>query len=526
MLPRFVVVVLSVLAVEVRAQRALSLDEALALASGTSEQLEVARAGVQRADANVRRTESQHLPQIGASAGYQRSLANQFEGISEGSAQPEPPPHCVGPFNPDPALPLEERVRLLEQRLACPASSPFGGLDFSQLGFGAPNTWNAGFAFNWPLYTGGRVQAQVRATEAVREIARTNVTASDAQVRLEVTQAYFDAQLAAELVRISEGSLEHSEETLRLTQIREQAGAQAEFDVLQARVARDNQRPLLIRRRSLHELALERLRTLIDLPPDEPLVLTTPVSGAANREVRTDIDIAQRIPVQQASDRVTAARHQLTAARAQRMPTLTATSQYGLVAYSENFLPDLGAFRSNWTVGAAVNIPIYTGGRITADIDSARADLAESEAQLEQTIEAARLDTRSALAELVAARATWEATAGTVEQAERGYGIARLRYREGVSIQLEVENARLLLEQARVNRAQAARDLWVAQTRVELLPSLPLSAGAGNGAGGAAAASAAGFSQTNAPSSTFSQQPMMIGPAAGAAAGPQQGPPR
>ena len=43
-----------------------------------------------------------------------------------------------------------------------------------------------------------------------------------------------------------------------------------------------------------------------------------------------------------------------------------------------------------------------------------------------------------------------------------------------MSIQLEVENARLLLEQARANRAQAARDLWVAQTRVELLPSLPL----------------------------------------------------
>jgi hypothetical protein len=32
----------------------------------------------------------------------------------------------------------------------------------------------------------------------------------------------------------------------------------------------------------------------------------------------------------------------------------------------------------------------------------------------------------------------------------------------------------LQLAQARVNRAQAARDLWVAQTRVDLLPFLPL----------------------------------------------------
>jgi outer membrane protein TolC len=260
---------------------------------------------------------------------------------------------------------------------------------------------------------------------------------------------------------------------LRLTQIRADAGAQAEFDVLQARVTRDNQRPLLIQRQAQRDLAFERLRTLLDLPPGEPLILTTPVSEAAERSVATEIDLASRIPVQQASERVVAARHQVTAARAQRMPSITATSQYGMVAYSENFFPSLGSFRDNWTVGAALQIPIYTGGRIAADIDAARADLAEAEAQLQQTVETARLDTESAMAELRSARAAWEATAGTVQQAERGYDIARLRYREGVSIPLETENARLLLEQARVNRAQAARNLWVAQTRVELLPSLP-----------------------------------------------------
>ncbi|HET7433453.1 MAG TPA: TolC family protein [Thermoanaerobaculia bacterium] len=478
-------------AVEVRAQRQLSLDDALALATGTSEQIAVAQAGVQRADANVRRAESQGLPQIAGSGSYNRSLANQFQGITDSGDSPAPPPECSGPFVSDPSLPLEERVRLLEQRLGCPASSPFGGLDFSQLGFGAPNTWNLGLSFNWPLFTGGRVEAQVRASESARDIARASLTSAEAQVRLEVTQAYFDAQLASELVGISEASLTNSGETLRLTEIREKAGAQAEFDVLQARVARDNQRPLLIRRQSQRDLALERLRALLDLPPNEPLVLTTSVSAAASREIKTDTDVMQRVPVQQAGDRLMATRHQLTAARAERMPTITATSNYGLVAYSQNFLPDLGAFRNNWTVGAAIQIPIYTGGRITADIDAARADVAEAEAQLEQTVEAARLDTASALADLRAARATWEATQGTVEQAERGYEIARLRYREGVSIQLEVENARLLLEQARVNRAQAARDLWVAQTRLELLPFLPL-----NGA------------QTQQPASAAAQQTM------------------
>ena len=457
--------------------RALSLEEAVALAASTSEAVAIARAGADRAEANVERTESQREPQLNGSVSYQRALASQFDGIGGGGEAEPVPPECLGTFQPDPSLPLEERIRLLEQRLACPPDSGFGGIDFSQLGFGAPNTWNLGLALNWPFYSGGRVKAQTRAASALEDAAAMNVESTDAGTRLDVTAAYFDAQLAGELVEISEASLAHSEETLRITSLRADAGAQAEFDVLQARVTRDNQRPLLIRRRATRDLAFDRLRALLDLPPAQPLVLTTSVNAAAGVAVVADVETLERTAVDQADMRLEAARQQLRAARAQRKPTIAAQSQYGLVQFSESILPDLDGFRDNWTVGAALQIPILTGGRIPAEIDIARADVAEAEAQLEQTIELARLDTASALADLRAARATYEAIDGTVEQAERGFELARLRYSEGVSIPLEVENARLLLEQARVNRAQAARDLVVAQTRVELLPFLPLGHG-------------------------------------------------
>ena len=59
----------------------------------------------------------------------------------------------------------------------------------------------------------------------------------------------------------------------------------------------------------------------------------------------------------------------------------------------------------------------------------------------------ASLDTRSAWAELLAARAAWEATAGTVQQATRAFEIADVRYRAGVSTQLELSDSRLLLQQ-------------------------------------------------------------------------------
>ena len=65
-----------------------------------------------------------------------------------------------------------------------------------------------------------------------------------------------------------------------------------------------------------------------------------------------------------------------------------------------------------------------------------------------------------------------------MSQAARAYDIADVRYRAGVSTQLELSDSRLLLQQAEANRAQAARDLQVARARVALLADLPLGGGA------------------------------------------------
>jgi hypothetical protein len=102
------------------------------------------------------------------------------------------------------------------------------------------------------------------------------------------------------------------------------------------------------------------------------------------------------------------------------------------------------------------------------------------------TRELAALDNRDAFARYTAARATWEASAGTVEQAEQAYRIAEVRYREGISTQLELNDSRILQQQAQANRAQAARNLQIAQLRLALLPYLPISSGGFQGSAGAA----------------------------------------
>jgi outer membrane protein len=123
-----------------------------------------------------------------------------------------------------------------------------------------------------------------------------------------------------------------------------------------------------------------------------------------------------------------------------------------------------------------MSVPIFTGGRIKANEALARAAADEARATLRLTQELDALDRASTRSEVEAARAEWEASLSTIEQAQRAYEIAELRYREGLSTQLELSDARLQLAQSQATRAEAARTLQVRRIRLALLPELPLAA--------------------------------------------------
>ena len=134
----------------------------------------------------------------------------------------------------------------------------------------------------------------------------------------------------------------------------------------------------------------------------------------------------------------------------------------------------------------------------------AQANLAESKARLDQVREFASLDARVAINALNQAMAAWEASRGTAEQASRAYTIAEVRYREGISTQLELNDSRILMEQATANRALAARNLQMARIKLALLPNLPLQSG--NTAAAAAQAQQQQQQQQQAPQRQDQQQ--------------------
>ena len=492
--------------------RSISLDEALRLSQSQSEALRIAQAGVTRAQGQQLQARAQYLPQIDGSAGYTRTLATQFSAFSSGPSPvppagtpPVPPTDSTTFFTPcnrylaQTGASDAARIRGLELFSRC--SSSGGGLDFSRVGFGAKNQYQLAAQGSLTLWSGGRVQAQNRAALAGRRSADIEVTAQRAQLALDVTQAYYDAVLADRLVQIAESSLVQTEGTLRQTTLARQVGNQSEFELLRARVTRDNQLPQLLQRRTDRDLAYLRLKQLINLPYAQPVDLTTGIDEPEEGQARAvasvstgsaaliaDTTVDGRAPVRQLNEALRAQEAQVAIVRSEWLPTVSLSSAYSRVAFGSAGIPSWGNWLNNWTVALGASFPIFTGGRIRGGQMIARAGLEESKARLDQTRELAALDAQQSYAQLQQAEAALAASAGTTEEASRAYTIADVRYREGISTQLELSESRLLLEQSRANRAQAARNLQVARVRLALLRDLPLGSGGftanASGAGG------------------------------------------
>jgi outer membrane protein TolC len=496
--------------------RSLSLDQALDLAHVASEDIGIARADVARARGDQKRARSSFFPQLSGSASYTRTLRSQFSELAGGGTTTPAPtgPTTCPMFRPNPGLPIAARVDSLEQAVLCASTvDPFAG--FQNLPFGRANQYNVGLSASWQLFslqTIGRAQAakaQVRSAEV-------GLTAAQAQLLLDVTQAYYDAALGDRLVAIAEATLQQADTTLAQTTLSRRVGNQSEFELLRARVTRDNQRPVVIQRQAQRDIAYLRLKQLLNLPLEQPLALTTGLGDTSSTALPTaiaalvpqqgDTNPDVRAPVRQANEVVASQRSLLTAARGEGWPSLVATSNFAQIAYPSGLLPNADQFLTDWTVGIGVSVPLFTGGRVSGGVQSARASVEAAELRLRQTRKLALLDARSATTQLESALAAWEASQGTVEQARRAYEIAELRYREGISTQTELNESRIQLQQAEANRAQTTRDLQVARTRLALLPALPL-AQAQRATGATAAAASPGGTAATQTDFTQSQTP-------------------
>jgi outer membrane protein len=420
----------------------LSLDDAIHRALGVGEEITLAKGGVQSAEGNEAIAFSGFLPQVSASANYLLTIKSQYSGLA-----------------------------------SLPDTGVIGDVAsiFKNFPFGKENQWTLGLSASENIFSGGRLTAMNAAAKDRKQSAEIDLTAAEAQLVLSVTQSYYDAILADTIVKISRDALDQAEKVYQQTNLAYQVGEKAEFDALTAKVSRDNQIPVVIQSEDNRAQAYYRLKQLLNYSLDDSLNLTTPVVDSQARfAMMSDTATERRASVIQAALNIDASNAQVRIAESAHWPQISISSSYSPVAYPNQFLPNWSDWYTNWTAGVNISIPIYTGGNIGGNVDVAEGGVEQATARMEQAREAAAMDSRVSYDALHSAEANLRSTAGTASEAKRAYDIASVRYAQGISTEVELNDSRIQEEQARENSARAVRNYQVARAKLSLLKDLPV----------------------------------------------------
>jgi len=464
-----ILVVLALTPVAVAAQQPapapvrLTLEGAIERALRSGNEVRIAEAGVRQAEGQVTEAWASALPEIRANVTYQRTFASVFQDLGSG----------VPVFAPDTTASLAARVSYLERNAGIAAFQGLGTM-FSSTGFGSPDTYVATLTLSQTLFQGGKVGAGIRGARAYEEAARAQLDETRREVTYRVTVAYLDALYAARIVDISEASQVQVNDQLRHVSLNHQVGSAADYDLLRAQVEAANQEPMVIAARNSRDVALLEVRRLVNVPADQPVelvsgLLQTPADSLPRVDLAAlDLDAAGRAAIEAAQANVDFRREAVHVYHGDYYPSVKLLSSFGGQAFPQSGFPSrLTDFHEDWTASLVVSVPLFDGLRTHGAVQQAEADLARAEAQLSQTRESVAIEIEQARAEIVRAQALVVARHVTVGQAERAHHLASVRYANGIATALEVSDARLALQAASVNEAQATRDYLLAIAALE-----------------------------------------------------------
>lgn len=355
--------------------------------------------------------------------------------------------------------------------------------------FNQPNTYTINANLSQTLFQGGRLINATRAADDVRNAARYNEREERARVTLDVQRAYLQALFSARLVELQDNNLLLASNRLAQVELFERAGQAARYDVLRARVERSNLEPLAIQARNDRTLALLDLKRLLNLPIEQPIALVSRIDPATALAVLAAIDdtltMNERAAVRSAELTLAARQLGVKVARADYFPTITAFFQSGYQAFpplgfgfptSRGQLNDVscpagsaagrlcqnGGFFADRQAGLNFAIPVFDGFRIRSNVEFAEAQTRIAAIQLQQRKETVSLEAARARAELGRARAVFAARQQNSAEADEAFRLATLRFSRGLSTQLEVSDAQLALLTAQSTEARATYDLFLA----------------------------------------------------------------
>ncbi|HKM67098.1 MAG TPA: TolC family protein [Candidatus Acidoferrum sp.] len=292
------------------------------------------------------------------------------------------------------------------------------------------------------------------------QAARSNVDASKAnslstreQVILLVVSQYIGTLRAVANVEASRSRVELAQALYDQAADLQKEGVGTGIDTLRANVELQNEKQRLIEAENDRDASLFGLSKLLNLDPRQKIALADSLSFFDTPQPDVEASIDDALSARQEWKAIVAeeksAKLEKQSSQYQRLPSLRFDGNWAYLGTSStNGIP-------TYQYQASVNMPLFTGGRIHAEIVKADLELQKIDQQKADLRNQIALDVKTALLNLQSARNEVQVANLGVQLAKEEVDQARDRFKAGVANNIEVISAQDSLSRANDNQIAA-----------------------------------------------------------------------
>ncbi|MFA5113809.1 MAG: TolC family protein [Candidatus Margulisiibacteriota bacterium] len=283
-----------------------------------------------------------------------------------------------------------------------------------------------------------------------------------------VTQSYYGVLAAQKLAKLSEESLQMAQSHQQQVQSMLNAGVVTKADLLRTEVQVANSEVALTQAKNGVELAKDAFNNALGNDLEQPVAIkeegfTGKIAGLPSYKDLLGQAYASRPDWQQFLLTTGISEDTLRLYQSEYLPTVLLSASTG------NQISEYPAYKfdvNSWRVTGAGSWTLFDGLGRENRIREASANLDAQRSTEEQVRNGIALEVRDALLSLKATLDTIGSTQKAVDSAEESYKVSSTRYQSGVGTNLEVIDAQVALNQARVNNLQALFNVEIAKAKI------------------------------------------------------------
>jgi outer membrane protein TolC len=316
------------------------------------------------------------------------------------------------------------------------------------------------------LFDGFQRQHQLTARRAAERVADANLVSTRFSMMLTTTTAFFDALQAQKVLRVSEGSVAQNEEQLKVAAAKLQTGAGQRSDSLSAFVSLSQAKLNLLQAQANLATAEANLGRYIGVEGRVTAVddssfyrEPSPIDTAA---LRAEV-LATSPQVRTSAANVTSAQANYRAAKSAYWPTLSMNASNSWTAQKTNSY----SLEPRRSLGISFSFSPWTSFSRETQVENASISIDNAEANLADLRRSLNAQLTSSFATLANAEQSVAVAGLAVDAAQENVRVMNERYKLGVATIIELLQVQQALTQAEVNQVQAQYSYLRAKAQLE-----------------------------------------------------------